>query len=123
MKSCEKTQDVDESQKNKKKKQRSSSTCVYFFLAELHDVLLELLQLCTRGHAACRNVVGCSTQSHTQLLILLRQITQLPQTLTLFLLQSFQATAQVLLQLQNRQVFFYLERFSTENSTTISTSL
>lgn len=107
----------------KKNKEAAARECVYFFLAELHDVLLELLQLCTRGHAACRNVVGCSTQSHTQLLILLRQITQLPQTLTLFLLQSFQATAQVLLQLQNRQVFFYLERFSTENSTTISTSL
>lgn len=71
----------------------------YLFVAELLDVLTELLQLCVRGHAASGNVVRCSTQSHTQLLILLPQITQLPQTLTLLILQSLQATAQVLLQL------------------------
>lgn len=87
---------------------------VYFFLTELPDVLAELLQLFVRGDAASGNVIGCSTQRHTQLLILLRQLTQLFQTLTLFLLQGLQVTAQVLLYLKNRQVFLHLEKFKIQ---------
>lgn len=54
---------------NRKKKEAHGS--VYLFLTELLDVLTEFLQLYVRGHAASGNVVGCSTQRHTQLLILL----------------------------------------------------